>query len=173
MDVPISKEPRWLWDTMNRYRLQICQLYGVSELKTKHSPFTTLLAYVSHINDLAILCSPQKFNDELLQLCSDTPWVEAYIIPEIDVSGQPIDPAFHDQWAASKHVHSHQSKGFGYIVAEAWKLTLPDLYWPSICFKCPPESHTDLVTSFLYFVRLSQHCCWRFTFHGILHHVDW
>ena len=71
MDVPINKEPRWLWDTMHRYRLQIHQLFGVLELITKHSRFSTHLTSVSHVNDLAILCAFQKLNGELLNLCSD------------------------------------------------------------------------------------------------------
>lgn len=71
MDVPINKEPRWLWDTMHRYRLQIHQLFGVLELITKHSHFATHLTSVSHVNDLAILCALQKLNGELLNLCAD------------------------------------------------------------------------------------------------------
>jgi hypothetical protein len=70
MDVPINKEPRWLWDTMHRYRLQIHQLFGVLELIMKHPCFAIHLTSVSHINDPAILCAPQKLNGELLNLCS-------------------------------------------------------------------------------------------------------
>lgn len=71
MDVPINKEPRWLWDTMHRYRLQIHKLFGVLELIMKHPRFATHLTSVSHINDPAILCAPQKLSGELLNLCSD------------------------------------------------------------------------------------------------------
>jgi choline/ethanolamine kinase len=68
MDVPINKEPRWLWDTMYRYRLQIDQLFGVIELVTKHSRSATHLTSVSCVNDLAILCALQKLIGELLNL---------------------------------------------------------------------------------------------------------
>jgi len=68
MDVPINKEPRWLWDTMYRYRLQIDQLLGVIELVMKHSCSATHLMSVSCVNDLAILCALQKLIGELLNL---------------------------------------------------------------------------------------------------------
>jgi hypothetical protein len=106
MDVPINKEPRWLWDTMHRYRLHSRQLFRVLELITNNPPLATHLTSVSHINDLAVLRALRKLNGELLNLCSYRQWVEAYILLEIYVSGQPIDPAFHDQLAVSKHLYT-------------------------------------------------------------------
>jgi hypothetical protein len=52
MDVPINKEPRWLWDTMYRWRLHVHTL--LSQLKKVH---------MKHPNELSDSAEPADFRE--------------------------------------------------------------------------------------------------------------